>query len=95
MSRGVQACFCRGMIYNSFVYGMFCDLYMYSFSYEFFCKSEDILKEKNWEITKKNIFIIPLFIFAFTNFTITFKKGKKIFITLWLINLNFGFRVEE
>ena len=44
ISSGVQVCLCRGMIYNSFVSGLFCDLHVYSFSYDFcFCKFEEIL----------------------------------------------------
>ncbi|CAG7862750.1 unnamed protein product [Brassica rapa] len=39
ISSGVQACLFRGMIYNSFVCGMFCELHVYSFSYECFVKS--------------------------------------------------------
>ena len=35
ISSGVQACFCKGMIYNSFISDLFCDLYVYSFSYDF------------------------------------------------------------
>ena len=31
------------MSYNSFVYGLFCNLYVYSFTCEFFCKFEKIL----------------------------------------------------
>ena len=34
------------MSYNCFVYGLFCNLYVYSFSIEFFCKSEKILIKK-------------------------------------------------
>ena len=43
ISSGVQACLCRWMIYNSFVCGMFCDLHVYSFSCDVFCKFEEIL----------------------------------------------------
>ncbi|CAG7894390.1 unnamed protein product [Brassica rapa] len=39
ISSGVQACLCRGMIYNSFVCGVFCELHVYSFSCDFFVKS--------------------------------------------------------
>ncbi|CAG7889250.1 unnamed protein product [Brassica rapa] len=34
-----QPCLCRGMIYNSFVCGLFCELHAYSLSCEFFVKS--------------------------------------------------------
>ncbi|CAG7895028.1 unnamed protein product, partial [Brassica rapa] len=39
ISSGVQACLYRGMIYNSFVCGIFCDLHVYSFSCYFYVKS--------------------------------------------------------
>ena len=42
---GVQACR-RGMIYDSFVCDLFCDLHVYSFSCDFFCKFKEILMKK-------------------------------------------------
>ena len=43
ISSGVLACPCREMICNSFVCSLFCDLHVYFFSCEFFCKFEEIL----------------------------------------------------
>ena len=47
MSSGVQIYLCGGIISNSmcnsYIYGIFCDLCVYSFSCEFFCKFEKIL----------------------------------------------------
>ena len=54
MSSGVQAYLCWGMIsssmYNSFVYSLFYDLYVYYFSCKFICKLEEILIKRIWYI---------------------------------------------
>ena len=42
-SSGVQTCLYGGMTYISFVYDLFCNLYVYYFSCKFFCKFEKIL----------------------------------------------------
>ena len=52
MSSGVQVYLCWGIIStsmcNSFIYGLFYDLYVYYFSCEFFCKLEEMLIKRIW-----------------------------------------------
>ena len=46
------------------------------------------------EIFKNTTFIVPLFMFTLTNFTLTFNEGEMTFITLKLTIIDLGFRVE-